>query len=87
MTTNQLIENINNKIHEFGFGYVLYHSLMEDISECVKEYEKDNKNENEQLRQENDILKNSIFQICDEYNLEQNDYNYYMKLIERNEDK
>ena len=71
MTSNKLVNNINKKVHEFGFGYVTYHSLMGIISECTKEYEQDNKNNIKQLDneltqvvrhliQENKQLKNRI---------------------------
>jgi len=67
MTANKLINNINNKIHEFGFDYITYHSLMEYISECVKEYDDEYKIANmgmirqlKKLEQENNTLRHMV---------------------------
>lgn len=56
MTTNDLLENINNKVHEFGFGYVLYHSLMEDISDCINDFELEYNKDINKLKQTNKQL-------------------------------
>lgn len=39
------------------------------------------KEEVEKLNNKNEILKAAIFQICEEYKLEQKDYDYYTGLI------
>ncbi len=43
MSTDELLENINERIHELGFKYVPYLLIMERVKEEIEKFKESNK--------------------------------------------